>query len=170
MRIFFVSAFLPDVTQQIHSLRASGVISSHTANALGEEVITSRKSDGTLCTVAVKISPCPLLIVLDYITRTMKNQARFTTTKRLDLQVEAFILIFLSLKREMPDGNVARQFWERLQPSIAMDSLMRCDTHCDGAEEDPCIAGHIDGGDRERPPISSTPRSSFSNPLFSVRR
>lgn len=29
MRIFLVSAFAPDVTQQIHSLRASGVISSH---------------------------------------------------------------------------------------------------------------------------------------------
>ena len=52
MRIFFVSAFLPDVTQHIHSFRASGVISSHTSCAAGVEEIALRKSDGILCTVA----------------------------------------------------------------------------------------------------------------------
>src|SRR3989344_6887467 len=50
IRIFLVSAFLPDITQHIHSLRASGVISSHTANALGVEVRHARKSCGILCT------------------------------------------------------------------------------------------------------------------------
>ncbi len=30
-----VSDFLPEVTQQIHSFRASGVISCHSASALG---------------------------------------------------------------------------------------------------------------------------------------
>jgi len=50
MRIPLVSAFLPEMTQQIHSLRASGVISSHTANAFGVEVIALRKSSGSVCT------------------------------------------------------------------------------------------------------------------------
>ncbi len=35
MRISRVSAFFPDVTQQIHSFRASGVMSSHNACTLG---------------------------------------------------------------------------------------------------------------------------------------
>src|SRR3989344_3488004 len=50
IRIFLVSAFLPEVTQQIHSLRASGVISSHTARAFGAEKIAFRQSSGILCT------------------------------------------------------------------------------------------------------------------------
>ena len=53
IRIFRVSSFLPDVTQQIHSLRASGVISSHTIKAFGEEMSAFRKSSGNLCTVPV---------------------------------------------------------------------------------------------------------------------
>src|SRR6186997_2378723 len=43
IRIFLVSTFLPDVTQQIHSLRASGVISSHTAFAAGVTISALRK-------------------------------------------------------------------------------------------------------------------------------
>src|SRR3989344_531683 len=50
IRIFLVSAFLPEVTQQIHSLRASGVMSSHTARAAGAAVIAFRKSPGIVCT------------------------------------------------------------------------------------------------------------------------
>jgi len=49
IRIFLVSAFLPDITQQIHSLRASGLISSHTARAFGDELSTLFKSAGILC-------------------------------------------------------------------------------------------------------------------------
>ena len=49
MRIPLVSAFLPDVTQQIHSLRASGVISSHTVRAADVEIMAFRKSSGILC-------------------------------------------------------------------------------------------------------------------------
>jgi hypothetical protein len=56
IRILLVSTFLPDVTQQIHSLRASGVISSHTARAAGIEIRALRKSAGILCTVPVEIS------------------------------------------------------------------------------------------------------------------
>jgi hypothetical protein len=50
MCCFLVSGFLTEITQQIHSLRASGVISSHFANATGSEMRTFRKSAGTLCT------------------------------------------------------------------------------------------------------------------------
>ena len=50
IRISLVSAFLPDVTQQIHSLRASGVISSHAAFAVVSDISAFRKSVGTLCT------------------------------------------------------------------------------------------------------------------------
>jgi hypothetical protein len=50
IRIFLVSAFLPEVTQQIHSLRASGVMSSHTAFADGAEARALRKSCGSECT------------------------------------------------------------------------------------------------------------------------
>ncbi len=51
MRIFLVSALLPDVTQQIHSLRAKGVMSSHNVRTAGIEIIAFRKSSGILCTV-----------------------------------------------------------------------------------------------------------------------
>lgn len=53
MRRSRVAAFFADVTQQIHSLRASGVISSHRffARALASSAL--RKSAGSLCTGAV---------------------------------------------------------------------------------------------------------------------
>ena len=50
-----VSAFLTEIVQQIHSLRASGVISSHAANATGSPLRTFRKSAGSLCTVPLEI-------------------------------------------------------------------------------------------------------------------
>ena len=60
IRWLLVSAFLADSIQQIHSLRASGVISSHAARAAPEEVRTFRKSVGTLCTTPVAI---PFLVI-----------------------------------------------------------------------------------------------------------
>src|SRR5579859_837511 len=50
MCCLLVSGFLTEITQQIHSLRASGVMSSHFARATGSEMRTFRKSAGTLCT------------------------------------------------------------------------------------------------------------------------
>jgi hypothetical protein len=50
MCCLLVSGFLTEITQQIHSLRASGVISSHFARATGSEMRTFPKSAGTLCT------------------------------------------------------------------------------------------------------------------------
>src|SRR5215472_16384466 len=50
MCCLLVSSFLTEITQQIHSLRARGVISSHLARATGSEMRTFRRSAGTLCT------------------------------------------------------------------------------------------------------------------------
>ena len=51
--MLLVSDFLPEVTQQIHSLRASGVMSFHKACALGAEVSALRKSAGIPCNMPV---------------------------------------------------------------------------------------------------------------------
>src|SRR3989344_2630097 len=78
IRILRVSAFLPEVTQQIHSLRASGVISSHTARArlpAGRPLASAfRKSSGKACTVppASFLSRLPFLM-----RRTCPDVARY---------------------------------------------------------------------------------------------
>src|SRR3989344_3850860 len=77
IRISLVSAFLPEMTQQIHSFRASGVMSSHTAFAAGAEVSAFRKSSGISCTrlagafgVARATPPATLfLAILFYFTK-----------------------------------------------------------------------------------------------------
>lgn len=53
IRIPLVSAFFPDVIQQIHSLRASGVMSSQVACAGLEAVSAFRKSAGRVCAAPV---------------------------------------------------------------------------------------------------------------------
>lgn len=51
MRRFLVSSFAADVTQQIHSLRASGVMSAQALFAAALDSRAFRKSAGSLCTV-----------------------------------------------------------------------------------------------------------------------
>lgn len=51
MRMSLVSTFLPEVTQQIHSFRASGVMSSHSFTTFPEDKIAFPRSAGSLCTV-----------------------------------------------------------------------------------------------------------------------
>jgi hypothetical protein len=63
MCCLLVSGFLTEITQQIHSLRASGVISSHFARVTGSEMRTFRKSAGTLCTAPGEIA----FLVMDFI-------------------------------------------------------------------------------------------------------
>lgn len=58
---FLTSGVLTEMAQQIHSLRASGVISSHCARAAESVRRAFRKSTGTLCAVPFEI---PLLIIL----------------------------------------------------------------------------------------------------------
>ena len=57
-----VSSCFTDTVQQIHSFRASGVISSHFARAFGSEVSAFRRSTGRLCTVPDEI----LIIMIFY--------------------------------------------------------------------------------------------------------
>jgi hypothetical protein len=63
MCCLLVSGFLTEMTQQIHSLRASGVISCHFARAMGSEMRTFRKSGGILCTAPGEIA----FLVMDLI-------------------------------------------------------------------------------------------------------
>lgn len=56
MCCLLVSGFLTEMTQQIHSFRASGVISSHFARAAASEMRTFCRSAGTLCTTPWEIA------------------------------------------------------------------------------------------------------------------
>jgi cysteine synthase len=56
MRLFLVSSFLADVTQQIHSLRAKGVISAQAAFATGSAAMALWKSAGILCGNSTAVS------------------------------------------------------------------------------------------------------------------
>jgi|SRR5579863_7468700 len=56
MCCLLVSGFLGEITQQIHSLRASGVMSSHFARATASAMRAFFKSAGTLCTVPGEIT------------------------------------------------------------------------------------------------------------------
>jgi hypothetical protein len=68
MRRFLVSSFLADVTQQIHSFRASGVIAAQRLFAAASDSMAFRKSDGSLWiappaiarVVMPSITPCLL--------------------------------------------------------------------------------------------------------------
>lgn len=55
MRLLRVSIFLADSIQQIHSLRAKGVMSSQVASAALSEVNALRKSAGSLWTTPPEI-------------------------------------------------------------------------------------------------------------------
>jgi hypothetical protein len=55
IRWLLVSAFLADLIQHIHSLRASGVMSSHAAKAGGSDARAFLKSEGTSCTTPPEI-------------------------------------------------------------------------------------------------------------------
>jgi hypothetical protein len=57
---FLVSAFLGEIIQQIHSLRARGVISFHAANADLEVVSIFFKSGGILWA-----TPLEILVVIE---------------------------------------------------------------------------------------------------------
>jgi hypothetical protein len=50
-----VSSFLTEMVQQIHSLRASGVMSSHAASAFASDVSALRRSAGRLCATPPEI-------------------------------------------------------------------------------------------------------------------
>jgi hypothetical protein len=59
MCCFLVSGFFTQITQQIHSFRASGVMSSHLSRAAESAMRAFRKSAGTLC-----IGPAEIVFLL----------------------------------------------------------------------------------------------------------
>ena len=69
-----VSGFFASSTQQIHSLRDKGVMSSHAFRAAGKAIRFLRRSSGILCTTPPGISfllifilwACPLFISSDF--------------------------------------------------------------------------------------------------------
>jgi len=81
-----VSDFLTDITQQIHSLRASGVISSHFARAAGSEMRTFRKSAGTLCTAPGEMA----FLVMDFHSTSLKL-SRFCIVSIIYNAVKCFL-------------------------------------------------------------------------------
>ncbi len=72
MRFARVSASLPLVTQQIHSLRASGVMSCQSAVAFLSATIAAAKSLGISCTVP----PSRVAFVIPYILAKILTQNR----------------------------------------------------------------------------------------------
>lgn len=60
-----VSTFFPDMTQQTHSLRANGVMSSQTARAAGTDASAFLKSAGALCTAPFVVLSEVILIFLE---------------------------------------------------------------------------------------------------------
>src|SRR6202007_2436131 len=81
MCCLLVSGFLTEITQQIHSLRASGVMSSHFARATESEMRTFRKSGGTLCTAPGEIAFLLInFILLRYAVRDQKLEIHMDET------------------------------------------------------------------------------------------
>src|ERR1700733_11985705 len=68
-----VSSFLTEMVQQIHSLRAGGVMSSQAASAFASDAIAFRRSAGTSCT-----TPPEIRTVVIGLSRRLKDQASDT--------------------------------------------------------------------------------------------
>lgn len=92
MRRFLVSSFLADVTQHIHSLRASGVMLAHTSVTIASDSIALRKSAGILCTVPEAIG-CRAMAPGVYTSLTVPPYA--TPSSQLD--VEVALTVFLRM-------------------------------------------------------------------------
>jgi hypothetical protein len=89
MCCLLVSGFLTEITQQIHSLRASAVISSHFSRATESEMRAFRKSAGTLCTAPREIA----FLLMDFIL--LRYPVR---SSRIHLTLQIFRKIFFRHK------------------------------------------------------------------------
>jgi hypothetical protein len=97
-----VSSFLTEMVQQIHSLRASGVMSSQAASAFASDAIAFRRSAGTSCT-----TPPEIRTVVIGLSRRLKDQASDTRVQLgfWDYRHQSFPLSHLRL------GNRAARRW-----------------------------------------------------------
>src|SRR3984893_2246908 len=73
-----VSAFFGQSTQQIHSLRARGVRSSHAARTFGLAIRTRLKSTGTVCTTPSEIP----MELIDPIVAPMRSKVALRSARR----------------------------------------------------------------------------------------
>src|SRR6266851_3045838 len=71
---FLVSGFFTEIAQQIHSLRARGVRSSHTASASASEARVCRKSSGNSWTPPPEMSLLIIVIRLSYDNRALSRK------------------------------------------------------------------------------------------------
>ena len=86
MRRFLVSSFLADVTQQIHSFRASGVISAQRLFAATSDSMALRKSDGSLW-----IAPPGVALVIMRQVRRAPYRPTIRMTRRETVGVDAAV-------------------------------------------------------------------------------
>jgi hypothetical protein len=77
IRLRLVSGFLAPSTQQIHSLRASGVMSSQSASAALSAVRVFRKSAGTPCTTPVAISLLDIYLFCQFFRYNAQRYSKF---------------------------------------------------------------------------------------------
>lgn len=77
IRLRLVSGFLASSTQQIHSLRASGVISSQFDSATLSEMRAFRKSSGTLCTTPLETSFLTIVLLCQHFYRKTERFSSF---------------------------------------------------------------------------------------------
>ena len=111
MCCLLVSGFLTEIIQQIHSLRASGVMSSHFARATESEIRTFRKSGGTLCTAPGEIVFLLInFILLRYAVRDQKLEIHMD-----DYGVYRALKIIMCLLGSKPSGNSVS--WSYSAPS-----------------------------------------------------
>src|SRR3989344_1288152 len=101
MRIPRVSSFLPEITQQIHSFRASDVMSSHTAWAGLAEAMAFRKSLGNLCGGSVvKIL---LLVINSYYHKISRTETNIDCGARI-----IYTIRMLTMLNPNPRATVAQ--------------------------------------------------------------
>lgn len=111
MCCLLVSGFLTEITQQIHSLRASGVISSHFASAAGSEMRTFRRSAGTVCTAPAEIARLAIDFILHRyaISPGILGSCSDWTVEKCQFGAwgkDSFALPGLGLRRRGADGSI----------------------------------------------------------------
>ena len=123
MCCLLVSGFLTEITQQIHSLRASGVISSHFARAAGSEMRTSRKSAGTPCTAPGEIAFFAMDFILDGYAISWGSSGLSELSRREDKLIWTSVLFGLSSKGQSAIPSLATL--EQSIPDTRLPSLAR---------------------------------------------
>lgn len=100
IRRFLVSSFLADVTQHIHSLRASGVISVQASFTMGSDSIALRKSAGILTITLVALS-CLIIFSISFLSHAIdaaRTPNGVFTASRVFLSLPLYFLALIGLK------------------------------------------------------------------------